>query len=279
MMKKISLWLMALLFALTTTVAAQSKYEELELKGNVEMVARKIKTADGKLIEHPKKYHFTSERILFATIVYYALDNFHVHAFDNDERLLAIFINDLDHLSEEYKYDFQNKNFSVYRDGKLAMYGELDDKGRIITAYSRVGKDDSELQMDNPKQMKPLFVQKFDDRGNKIFIDARIATDRSLKSTEALEITYNYNDKNQLTFEIRTRVDRANLIHHRKYLYNDKGFQVEIQRTDIVDGKSIDRGSFIHTHHKIDEQGNWLERSTKLNGVEVYREIRSFEYY
>ena len=270
---------MALLFALTTTVAAQSKYEELELKGNVEMVARKIKTADGKLIEHPKKYHFTSERILFATIVYYALDNFHVHAFDNDERLLAIFINDLDHLSEEYKYDFQNKNFSVYRDGKLAMYGELDDKGRIITAYSRVGKDDSELQMDNPKQMKPLFVQKFDDRGNKIFIDARIATDRSLKSTEALEITYNYNDKNQLTFEIRTRVDRANLIHHRKYLYNDKGFQVEIQRTDIVDGKSIDRGSFIHTHHKIDEQGNWLERSTKLNGVEVYREIRSFEYY
>jgi len=277
MMKKISLWLMALIFALTATATAQSKYEELELKGNVKSILQSKKLADGKLMEPLKIYHFTPKRKMFATNVYYALDNFHIHSFDDAERPLAIFHNDLTHLSAEYKYDLKNKNFSVYRDSQLAMYGELDDKGRIITAYGRVGNDKSALQMDNSKQSKQLSIQKFDDRGNEIFSDMRIVIEGTSKSITTIESTYN--DKNQLTFEIRTRVDRENLIHHRKYLYNDKGFQTEIQGTDIIDGKSTDRGSFIHTHHKIDEQGNWLERSTKLNGVEVYRETRLFEYY
>ena len=277
MMKKISLWLVALLFALTATATAQSKYEELELKGNVKSILQEISTADGELMNPLTFYAFTHEKKLGLIMIYYSKDNIHIHVSDDAEQPLAIFINDLDHLLEEYKYDFQNKTFSVYRDSKLTMYGKLDDKGRIISTNRKIIDDDSELQIDNPRQIRQFSIQKFDDRGNEIFNDMRFGIESTSISTEALESTYN--DKNQLTFEIRTRADRENLIHHRKYLYNDKGFQVEIQGTDIVDGKSTDRGSFIHTHHKIDEQGNWLERSTKLNGIEVYRETRLFEYY
>ena len=278
-MKKIVLWLVALLFALTATATAQSKYEELELKGNVKMVSQKVITPDGILMEPIKVQIFSEKHQLTSTMVGYSVSpqNVYIFAFGDHEQAIALFHNDLKHLVSRYDYNLKDRTTTVHRDSKITLFGKLDNKGRVITAYTAVGKDGEELQMDNPKQAKQLVIQKFDDRGNKIFMDTQVVIEGTSKSITTIESAYN--DKNQLTFEIRTRVDRENLIHHRKYLYNDKGFQTEIQGTDIIDGKSTDRGSFIHTHHKIDEQGNWLERSTKLNGVEVYRETRLFEYY
>lgn len=278
MKNSLFLWILTFLFSVNSSFTeAQSKYEELELRGPVKSVQQVIYSQDN-LKESPKIYLFSPTKVLSSMLAFHTPKEGSIFVYDLLERPLGVFKNDFEHQTLFYQYNEEKKELFVYKEKLLMIYGKLDDHGNIIELTSSANQDDPELRLNDPKQFHQINQSVYDQNRNEVSSNT-FAVVEGEKVIPILEIKSIFNQRNQMIRQERWRVDRKEALHKRTFIYNADHFQTEIKGIDIIEEKELDRGSFLHTHHQWDDHGNWLHRTTKLNGVEVYNEKRKIEYY
>ena len=92
-----------------------------------------------------------------------------------------------------------------------------------------------------------------------------------------MKVDYAYNDKNQKVFERWVRGDRPGEIAEKTFIYDERGFLVEVKGFEKNANKEL--GSFTLVYDKIDDRGNWLVRRTFIKDQEIRTETRTIEYY
>ena len=269
-------WFLLSLFIFLSTfsiVNAQTKYDEFELTGPVKLVGYKLYDNTNKLAEPPKAYLFSEDHALKSIVIFYS-DNTSYHFIDKLERPSKIQDKN-GNITAQYNYNSEANTFEVYQGSVLKRSGKLDSQGRIIELTSPTAEDKSPLDLNDNKQTKQLRILTYDKKGDQI-CEETFAVIESQK-VAILKIDYAYNDKNQKIFERWVRADREGQIVEKTFIYDDRGFLVEIKGFEKNAGVAL--GSFTLVYEKVDDRGNWLQRRTFVKEQEIRTEIRTIDYY
>lgn len=162
-------------------------------------------------------------------------------------------------------------------------YFEYDSEGRITK--------DSYIE----KKRKKITAWKYDDNG--------ILLEETFWDTNWIAVAYNEPDENQIVLKEEDYNGEPNTSgsYHTTFEYNEKGQIIREQVTNIEQTdhwetiKTYDKNGFLITmqasniteggglnvsyHYKFDRQGNWIKKTTKVNGKSQQKEKRSITYY
>ena len=272
-MKKWAFFLFSILLISTTNVNAQSKYEELELRGPVRSITITYSYSDGN--EGIESFFFSENHFLVENRSFQKRTNSnYIKTYDSLERLISIREKDASESFQVHKYNDDRKSFQEYYKGVLIAVGKLNEKGKIIERVARLGAGLIAVRPEDNSQPKYIITSTYDQNGNLIRIVSTFITDGKETLTQIFaEISYD--DKQQRIFKRELSLDGSNHTETSQ-IYDDRGFLLE-RKFSILATSSLIIATF--TYDQIDEHGNWTKRREFHDGFEYRTETRTIEYY